>query len=92
MSSSLVEQILADFVTLRVPLPAEQLNEGLRAAEQQGLSHLEFLRRMVGTQAQPRRERATDRRILKACSRAVRLLEDFDCEFNARVIERAWIK
>jgi DNA replication protein DnaC len=47
-------------------LSGEQLDEVLRAAEQQGWSHLEFLQRLVGTQAQQRRERAVERRIREA--------------------------
>lgn len=91
-AASLHNQILADFATLRVPLSGEQLDEVLRAAEQQGWSHLEFLQRLVGTQAQQRRERAVERRIREADFREVRLLEDFDWEFNAAAIDRAQIE
>ncbi len=91
-TSSLRDQILADFATMRVPLSAEQLDEVLRTAELQGLSHLEFLQRLVGTQAQQRRERAVERRIREACFREVRLLEDFDWEFNACAIDRVQIE
>jgi DNA replication protein DnaC len=86
------DQILADFAALRVPLSGEQLDEVLRTAEQQGLSHLEFLQRLVGTQAQQRRERAIERRIREACFREVKLLEDFDWKFNAPTIDRAQIE
>ena len=91
-TASLHNQILADFATLRVPLSGEQLDQVLRAAEQQGWSHLEFLQRLVGTQAQQRRERAVERRIREAGFREVRLLEDFDWEFNAAAIDRAQIE
>ena len=91
-TASLREQILADFAALRVPLSAEQFDELLRTAEQQSLSHLEFLQRLVGTQAQQRRERAIERRIREACFRDVRLLEDFDWKFNATAIDRAQIE
>jgi len=77
---------------LRVPLSAEQLDEVLRTAEQQGLSHREFLQRLVGTQAQQRRERAIERRIRDACFRDLKLLEDFDWKFNAAAIDRAQIE
>jgi len=86
------DQVLADFAALRVPLSAEQLDEVLRAAEQQGFSHLEFLQRLVGTQAQQRRERGIERRIRDACFRNVRLLEDFDWKFNAGTIDRTHIE
>jgi len=91
-AASLRDQILADFAALRVPLSGEQLDEVLRTAEQQGLSHLEFLQRLVGTQAQQRRERAIERRIREACFREVKLLEDFDWKFNATTIDRAQIE
>ena len=91
-AASLHNQILADFATLRVPLSGEQLDDVLRTAEQQGLSHLEFLQRLVGTQAQQRRERGVERRIREACFREVQLLADFDWEFNAGAIDRARIE
>jgi hypothetical protein len=69
---SLRDQILADFAALRVPLSGEQLDEVLRTTEQQALSHLEFLQRLVGTQAQQRRQRAVERRIHDAYFREVR--------------------
>jgi DNA replication protein DnaC len=86
------DQILSDFAALRVPLSGEQLDEVLRTAEQRGLSHLEFLQRLVGTQAQQRRERAIERRIREAWFRDVKLLEDFDWKFNAAAIDRAQIE
>ena len=86
---SLRDQILADFAALRVPLSGEQLDEVLRTTEQQALSHLEFLQRLVGTQAQQRRQRAVERRIHDAYFREMKLLEDFDWKFNAATINRA---
>jgi DNA replication protein DnaC len=89
---SLRDQILADFAALRVPLSGEQLDEVLRTTEQQALSHLEFLQRLVGTQAQQRRQRAVERRIHDAYFREMKLLEDFDWKFNAATIDRAQIE
>jgi DNA replication protein DnaC len=89
---SLRDQILADFAALRVPLSGEQLDEVLRTTEQQALSHLEFLQRLVGTQAQQRRQRAIERRIHDAYFREMKLLEDFDWKFNAAIIDRAQIE
>jgi DNA replication protein DnaC len=77
---------------LRVPLSAEQFDEVLRTAEQQGLSHLDFLQRLVATQAQQRRERAIERRLREAGFRDVRLLEDFDWKFNAAAFDRSQIE
>jgi hypothetical protein len=47
---------------LRIPLSAEDFDQTLRRAEQEGLSHLEFLRLLIGQQAQQRRERAIGNR------------------------------
>lgn len=73
-------------------MSAAQLDEVLRTTEQQSLSYLEFLQRLVRTQAQQRRERAIERRIREARFREVRLLEDFDWEFNAGAIDRVQIE
>jgi DNA replication protein DnaC len=91
-TANLRDRILADFAALRVPLSGEQLDEVLRTAEQEGISHLEFLQRLVGSQARQRRERAIERRIREACFREVKLLEDFDWKFNATAIDRAQIE
>ena len=62
------------------------------SATEQALSHLEFLQRLVGTQAQQRRQRAVERRIHDAYFREVKLLEDCDWKFNAATIDRAQIE
>ena len=46
-SSARREQILADLATLRLPVTAEQLDAALQHAEQVGLSHLDFLHRLL---------------------------------------------
>lgn len=86
------EQILADFAALRIPLSPEEFDPALRRAEQEGLAHLEFLRLLIGQQAQQRRERAIERRIREARFRHVRLLADFDWQFNAQAIDRVQIE
>lgn len=86
------EQILADFAALRIPLSAEDFDQTLRRAEQEGLSHLEFLRLLIGQQAQQRRERAIEHRIREARFRDVCLLENFDWQFNAKAIDRLQIE
>ena len=65
-AADLRERILADFATLRVPLTAEQLDAVLARAERDGLSHLEFLHRLLAEQADQRRERSIARRIHEA--------------------------
>jgi hypothetical protein len=65
--ANLREQILHDFAALRVPLTGEAFDEVLQTAEQRSLSHLEFLHRLIGTQARQRRERSIENRIRDAC-------------------------
>jgi hypothetical protein len=43
--------VLADFAVLRVPLDERRFDEHLSRAEQEGLTPLEFLARLVGQQA-----------------------------------------
>lgn len=86
------EQVLADFAVLRIPLAADDFDQALRRAEQESLSHLEFLRLLIGQQAQQRRERAIERRIREAKFRRVRLLADFNWQFNAPSIDRLQVE
>jgi hypothetical protein len=86
------ERILADFAVLRVPLTAEHLDAALSRAAQEGLSHLEFLHRLLTDQATLRRERSTQRRIKDACFRELKTLASFDWEFNAKTIRRLQIE
>jgi DNA replication protein DnaC len=77
---------------LRVPVTADQLDAVLSAAEQESWSHLQFLERLVGQQADQRRERAIERRIREARFPDPHTLETFDWEFNAKTIERERIE
>ncbi len=60
------DQILADFATLRIPVTADQLDAALKHAQDTGLSHLDFLHRLLADQAGLRRERSLQRRIKDA--------------------------
>ena len=61
-------------------------------AEREGLSHLDFLRALVGEQANCRRERAVAHRIREAHFRDGKTLADFDWQFNAGAIDRVRIE
>ncbi len=61
-------------------------------AGREGLSHLDFLRALVGEQADRRRERGVAHRIREARFRDGRTLADFDWQFNAVAIDRARIE
>jgi len=86
------DQILADFAVLRVPLNAEQLDAALAQATAAGLSHLEFLHRVIIDQASLRRERSTQRRIKDARFRELKTLATFDWDFNSKAINRLHIE
>jgi DNA replication protein DnaC len=91
-TGSLREAILDDFSALRLPIPGDDLDGALREAEGQGLSHLEFLRRVIGQQARGRRERAIERRIRQARFGDIKTLEDFNWQFNGPFIDRVQVE
>jgi DNA replication protein DnaC len=90
--TDLRRQILEDFQTLRIPLQPEQFDAVLARAEHEGLSHLEFVRMLLGEQANQRRERSIARRIREAGFREGKTLADFDWQFNAATIDRVQIE
>ena len=84
-TSTLREQILADFATLRIPVTADQLDAALSDAEQGGRSHLDFLHRLLTDQAGLRRQRSIERRIKDAHFRERKPLSEFDWSFNPSI-------
>jgi DNA replication protein DnaC len=90
--TELRRKILEDFGALGIPLSPEQLDAAVVRAEGEGLSHLEFLRALIGEQADGRRDRRIARRIREAGFAEERTLVDFDWHFNAAVIDRAQIE
>jgi DNA replication protein DnaC len=86
------ERILADFAALKVPLRAEQFDAVLAAAVRDGLSHQQFLHRLIAEQADCRRERSIAHRIREARFRARQSLSAFDWEFNRQAIDRVQIE
>jgi DNA replication protein DnaC len=83
---------LDDAQTLKVPLSAEMLDAALARAEQEGLSHLNFLELIFGEPAARSRQRAIERRIREAKFRDDRRLDDFDWKFNGQAIDHAQIE
>jgi DNA replication protein DnaC len=71
-----------------VAVTAETLDDVLAQAAQQGWSHLEFARRLLGTAADQRRERSLERRLHEAGLNTAATLESFDWQFNAATIKR----
>jgi DNA replication protein DnaC len=86
------QKILEDFQALRIPLRSEQLDGVLARAESEGMSHMEFLRALIGEQADQRRERSIAYRIRDACFAENKTLADFDWLFNAGSIDRVRIE
>jgi DNA replication protein DnaC len=79
------DQVLADFATLRLPVSAAQLDAALQHAQDAGLSHLDFLHRLLADQAGLRRQRSIERRIKEAHFRDLKPLSAFDWTFNPTI-------
>jgi DNA replication protein DnaC len=90
--ADLRERILADFAALKVPLSAEQFDAVLAEAVRDGLSHQQFLHRLIAEQADRRRERSIAHRIREARFRERQPLCAFDWEFNRSAIDRVQIE
>jgi len=90
--ADLSERLVQDFADLRIPLRPEQLEAVLRRAEQERLSHLDFLHLLIGEQANQRRERSIAHRIHEARFREAKTLVTFDWNFNTPAIDRVQIE
>ena len=87
-SEELHQRILDCCQVLNLPLDRDELDGVLRRAEQEQVSHLELIYRLLSVPAQQRRERSTELRIQKAKFRDPVTLEAFDWKFNAQFIDR----
>ena len=65
-SENLRQRVLDDAQTLKVPLSVDMLDAALARADQEGLSHLNFLELVFGEPAARCRQRAIERRIGEA--------------------------
>lgn len=86
------DRLLEAFGTLRIPMHDTALDDAVTRAEQEGLSHLQFLELVIGQQANERRDRRIERRIREARFREPKTLEAFDWTFNAKTIDRVHIE
>ena len=91
-SANLRERVLDDAQTLKVPLSAEMLDAALARAEQEGLSHLDFLELILGEPAARSRQRAIERRIREANFRDDRTSGGLRLEVQRQAIDRAQIE
>ena len=87
-TSQLRDRCLRHFATLRIPVEAAGLDEVLALAERDSLSHLSFLDRLLGAEADARRERAVARRIRQAHFAENKTLEGFNWNFNPKTFDR----
>jgi DNA replication protein DnaC len=92
MPADLRDRILADFAALKVPLTADAFDAVLARAEREGLSHQQFLHRLIAEQADQRRERSIAARIREARFAERKPLAEFDWEFNKAAIDRVQIE
>ena len=76
----------------RRTLSDQTLDAALARAEQEGLSHLNFLELILGEPAARSRQRAIERRIRDAKFREDKNLADFNWKFNAQTMDRAQIE
>jgi DNA replication protein DnaC len=74
--------------TLGIALPADALDTALSVAEQESLSPLAFLHRLLAEPAAARKQRALERRLREAHFRELTTLDGFDWAFNAKGVDR----
>ncbi len=86
------DRCLSHFAALRIPIEAGALDELLARAEKEGFSHLSFLDRLLGAEANARRERAVARRIREARFADDKSLEGFDWNFNPKTFDRVQVE
>jgi DNA replication protein DnaC len=87
-ATQLRDRCLRHFAALRIPVDAAALDDLLTRAEKDSFSHLSFLDRLLGAQADARRERAVARRIREASFAETKTLEGFDWNFNPKTFNR----
>lgn len=86
------DRCLRHFTTLRIPVEAATLDEVLAQAEKESFTHLSFLDRLLGAQADGRRERAVIRRIQEAHFEEDKSLEGFNWNYNPKTFDRLQIE
>jgi DNA replication protein DnaC len=91
-TTQLRDRCLRHFAALRIPVEAATFDEVLARAEKETLSHLSFLDRLLGAEADARRERAVARRIRQAHFAEDKTLEGFNWKFNAKTFDRLQIE
>ena len=91
-TTPLRDRCLSHFATLKIAVEAKAMDELLTRAEKESFSHLTFLDRLLGAEANARRERAIARRIQQANFAENTTLEGFDWNFNPKTFDRVQIE
>ncbi len=84
-TKTLRDRVLEHLAIVRIPLPAEELDQVLEAAERDHLSVLAAFDRLLGEQAARRRDRGITRRITAATFAEQKTLDTFDWTFNKTI-------
>lgn len=85
MSSQAYEDVIKMLTSMKLPTMKEQLDECLRVAETDELSHLEFLRNILALEQKGRDESGLQRRLHSAHIPVTRRIEEFDFSFQTSV-------
>lgn len=92
MTSSRHERLLRDLVDLKLHRIAEMYQEVLNEAARKGTSMLEVLATLIGEEADARRQRALEKRILRARLPKRKLLEEYNFSFPKKIPKQAVLR
>ena len=92
MTSSRHERLLRDLADLKLHRIAEMYQEVLNEAARKGTSMLEVLATLIGEEADARRQRALEKRILRARLPKRKLLEEYNFSFPKKIPKQAVLR
>ena len=92
MTSPRHERLLRDLEDLKLHRIAEMYQEVLNEAARKGTSMLEVLATLIGEEADARRQRALEKRILRARLPKQKLLEEYNFSFPKKIPKQAVLR
>ena len=92
MTSSRHERLLRDLADLKLHRIAEMYQEVLNEAARKGTSMLEVLATLIGEEADARRQRALEKRILRARLPKRKTLEEYNFSFPKKLPKQAILR
>jgi DNA replication protein DnaC len=92
MTSPRHERLLRDLAELKLHRIAEMYQEVLNEAARKGTSMLEVLATLIGEEADARRQRALEKRILRARLPKRKLLEEYNFSFPKKIPKQAVLR